>query len=76
MGGSSQKFQNAFEKVVGEARLTYEALTTTLAQVEACLTSNSRQLTPFPEPSDALDVLMPGHFLIGKPLSALPDSPD
>ena len=59
---------------MGEAWLTYEELTTTLAQVEACL--NSRPLTPLPEPSDALETLTPGHFLIGKPLTALPDSRD
>ena len=61
-------------KVVGEARLTYKELTTTLAQVEACL--NSRPLMPLHEPSDALEVLTPGHYLIGKPLTALPDSQD
>ena len=69
-----KSFKMHLRRVVGEARLTYEELTTTLAQVEACL--NSRPLTPLPEPSDALEVLTPGHFLIGKPLTALPDSPD
>ena len=61
-------------KVVGEVRLTYEELTTVLAQVEACL--NSRPLTPLPEPSDGIEALTPGHFLIGKPLTALPDPPE
>ena len=42
-----------------------------LAQVEACL--NSRPLTPLPESTDAIEVLTPGHFLIGRPLTALPD---
>ena len=61
-------------KVVGEARLTYEELRMTLAQVEACV--NSRPLTPLPAPLDALEVLTPQHSLIGKPLTALLDSPD
>ena len=56
-----------------EARLTYKELITTLAQVEACL--SSRPLTPLPEPSDALEVLTPRYLLIEKPLTALPDLP-
>ena len=39
--------------------------------MEACL--NSRPLTPLPEASDKLEVLMPGHFVIGRPLTALPE---
>ena len=57
---------------MGETKLTYEELTTTLTQIEACL--NSRPLIPLPEDSEGLEVLTPGHFLIGKPLMALPNS--
>ena len=57
--------------MVGEVKLTYEELATTLAQIEVCL--NSRPLTSLPEDSEGLEVLTPGHFLIGKPLTALPD---
>ena len=60
--------------VVGETKLTFEELTTVLAQIEACL--NSRPLTPLPEASDGLDVLTPGHFLIGRPITSLPAPPD
>ena len=42
-----------------------------MAQIEACL--NSRPLTPLLKDSEGLEVLTPGHFLIGKPLTALPD---
>ena len=71
-----ESFKMHLRKVVGETRLTYEEVTTILAQVEACL--NSRSLTSLPdhEPSDALEVLTPIHFLIRKPLTALPDSPE
>ena len=60
-----------FRRIVGDVRLTFEQLATILAQVEACL--NSRPLTPLPQPEDGIEVLTPGHFLIGRPLEALPD---
>ncbi len=40
-----------------------------LAQIEACL--NSRPLVPANSPDDG--ALTPGHFLIGKPLTCIPD---
>ena len=60
-----------FRRIVGDVRLTFEELATILAQVEACL--NSRPLTPLPQPEDGIEVLTPGHFLIGRPLKAFPD---
>ncbi|XP_064074467.1 uncharacterized protein LOC113393726 [Vanessa tameamea] len=54
--------------------LTYEEMTTVLCQVEACL--NSRPLCPLDDTdSDNLDVLTPGHFLIGEAPIIVP-SPD
>ena len=44
---------------------------TVLCQVEACL--NSCPLTPMPNNDDVLEVLTPSHFLIGRPLQAIPD---
>ena len=44
---------------------------TVLTQIEACL--NSRPLVPIPHDDDGVEALTPGHFLIGKPLEALPD---
>ena len=44
---------------------------TVLSQIEACL--NSRPLTPLSPSTDGIEVLTPGHFLIGRPLMALPD---
>ena len=61
-----KSFKVHLRRVIGEARLTYDELTTKLAQVEACL--NSTPLTPLPDQADALEVLTSGHFLIGKPL--------
>ena len=57
-------------RIVGNAKLTFEELTTVLCQIEACL--NSRPLTPLPSEGGA-DVLTPGHFLISWPLEAIPD---
>ena len=59
-------------KIVGNVRLTYEELTTVLTQIESCL--NSRPLTPMPESDDGIEVLTPGHFLVGSPLQSIPDS--
>ena len=59
-------------RILGETKLSFEELSTVLTQIEACL--NSRPLTPLPCEED-IQVLTPGHFLIGKPLQAIPDPP-
>nr|XP_029725237.1 uncharacterized protein LOC115265134 [Aedes albopictus] len=51
--------------------LTFEELSTFLAQVAA--TMNSRPITPIPsDPSDQ-QPLTPAHFLIGRPLCTVPE---
>ena len=59
-------------KVTGEVKLTFEELTTVVAQIEACL--NSRPLVPLTSDEEGLEALTPGHFLIGRALEALPES--
>ena len=61
-------------KLLGTLSLTVEEYATILTDVEATL--NSLPLCPMnTQPEDRLDVLTPGHFLIGRSLSALPQHP-
>ncbi|KAG5310817.1 MOS1T transposase, partial [Pseudoatta argentina] len=58
-------------KVIGDATLTYEEMSTLLTQVEACL--NSRSLLALFDDPDDLSALTPGHLPIGAPLLAIPE---
>lgn len=58
--------------MVGDTKLNFEEMTTILTQIEACL--NSRPLGSVPHnDDDGIEMLTPGHFLIGRPLQAMPD---
>ena len=60
------------KRVIGEVKLTYEEMTTFLTQIEACL--NSRPLVRVNSPDDdSTEILTPGYFLVGQPLTTLPD---
>ncbi|XP_050509189.1 uncharacterized protein LOC126886346 [Diabrotica virgifera virgifera] len=59
------------KRVLSKTALIYEEFQTLIIQIEAIL--NSRPLSPIsPDPND-ISPLTPAHFLIGKPIIAVPD---
>jgi len=59
------------DRVIGETLLTYEEMNTLLIQIEAIL--NSRPLTPCSDDPEDLNVLTPGHFLMGCAPTLIPE---
>ena len=60
------------KRVIGDVKLSFEELNTILTQIEACL--NSRPLVYSSSPDDdGIEILTPGHFLIGQSMCSLPD---
>ncbi|XP_072156611.1 uncharacterized protein [Bemisia tabaci] len=59
------------KRVIGEQSLTFEQLNTVFVKIEALL--NSRPLCHLSSDASEIDVLTPGHFLIGAPLLAVPE---
>ena len=58
-------------RILQEAYLTYEEFYTVLVQIEACL--NSRPISPLSEDPNDMTALTPGHFLIGRSITLLPE---
>ncbi|XP_060756589.1 uncharacterized protein LOC132867628 [Neoarius graeffei] len=62
--------KTCLKRVLGKASLTFEELTTMLAEVEAVL--NSRPLSYVHNDASEPQPLSPSHFLVGKRLTSLP----
>ncbi|XP_011687024.1 PREDICTED: uncharacterized protein LOC105449467 [Wasmannia auropunctata] len=66
-----KSLKHHLRRVLGDHTLTYEEMSTLLAQIEACL--NSRPLQALSDDPEDLSALTPGHFLIGSALTAVPE---
>ncbi|GBN84452.1 hypothetical protein AVEN_34471-1 [Araneus ventricosus] len=64
-----KSFKFYFKRIVSNACLTYEEFLTILIQIERLL--NSRPITPH---SSEVEILTPGHFLIGRPITAITEA--
>ena len=60
------------KRIMGDVKLSFEEFTTVLTQIEACLNSRPLVYTGSPD-DDSIEILTPGHFLIGQSLCSLPD---
>ncbi|XP_072153714.1 uncharacterized protein [Bemisia tabaci] len=60
-----------FKRIVGDQKLQMDEFQTVLCRIEAIL--NSRPLTPMSNDPNDLEVLTPGHFLIGRPVVSPPE---
>ena len=68
-GVKSLKFH--LKRIIADASLTYEDLSTVITQIEGVM--NSRPLSPLSSDPQDLTPLTPAHFLVGKPLTSLPE---
>jgi hypothetical protein len=60
-----------WKRIVSKALLTFEEFNTLIMQTEACF--NSRPLTTLSNDPNDPSYLSPRHFLIGAPLTSLPE---
>ena len=74
MGGRSKELQDSHVSNIWQHEVELRrAIMTVLSQFEACL--NSRPLGTMPHnDDDGIEILTPGHFLIGRPI-LIPTSP-
>lgn len=69
-----RSFKYHLKRVIGDCHLNFEQFYSLFTHAEAIL--NSRPILPLSYDPTDLDVLTPGHFLIGESLVAAPQSND
>ncbi|GFS79808.1 integrase catalytic domain-containing protein [Trichonephila clavipes] len=60
------------KRAIGNLHFTLEEFETIMIQLEGIL--NSRPLTPLSSDADNFDVFTPGHLLIGRPVTSIPEA--
>ena len=66
-----KRFKHHLRRIVGNHTLTFEEFLTLLTRIESCL--NSRPIAPLSNDPEDFSYLTPGHFLIGTPLTSIPE---
>lgn len=67
-----KSLKHHLRRVIGDHLLTLEEMSTLLCRIEACL--NSRPIAGISQDVNDLSYLTPGHFLVGSPLVAPPET--
>ncbi|GFX30933.1 integrase catalytic domain-containing protein [Trichonephila clavipes] len=67
-----KSFKRHLYRTLVDSRITFKEFETNLIQIESIL--NSRSLVPLSNNINKYEVLTPGHFVIGRPISAIPES--
>ncbi|GFX16484.1 integrase catalytic domain-containing protein [Trichonephila clavipes] len=66
-----KSFKHHLYRTLVNSKITFEEFETIIIQIEGIL--NSRPLVPLSGNINEYEVLTPGHFIIGRPISAIPE---
>lgn len=66
-----KSFKYHLKRLVGSRMLSRAEFATLLCKIEACL--NSRPIMTLSDDPSDLSTLTPGHFLIGRPITSVPE---
>ncbi|GFU98563.1 integrase catalytic domain-containing protein [Trichonephila clavipes] len=66
-----KSFKHHLYRTLVNSKITFEVFETIIIQIEGIL--NSRPLVPLSDNINEYEVLTPGHFIIGRPISAIPE---